>query len=72
MTRTEPCLMCGGSITAGPDFESIRVAVLTHNRSERHAMAREGSPTRTCPGCRMVTIPAWRERCHGCSREAVA
>lgn len=65
MTRQEPCLLCGGMITADPADPSV--AVLAHLRSDRHRLVGV-RPTRTCPDCRMVTIPGWRDRCHGCSR----
>ena len=70
MTREEPCLMCGGVILADPDVPGP--AVLAHVRTDRHRMAQGTRPTRTCRECRMVTIPAWRDRCHGCTRTAVA
>lgn len=65
MTRTEPCLLCGGEITADP--ADPFAAVLAHVRSKRHRMASEGF-TWSCPDCRMVTIPVQRDRCHGCAR----
>lgn len=70
MSRTEPCLLCGGTITAeAEDFATVRDAVLAHVRTERHALAREGKATRLCSGCHLVTIPAWRHMCHGCRRD---
>ena len=65
MTRTEPCLLCRGEITADP--EDPFAGVLEHVRTDRHRMA-QGGFTWTCPDCRMVTIPVSRDRCHGCAR----
>ncbi len=66
-TRTEPCLLCRGSITADP--ADPFAAVLEHVRSDRHRMA-QGGLTWLCPDCRAVTIPVQRDRCHGCTRSA--
>lgn len=68
MTREEPCLMCGGVIVADP--QDPGAAVLAHVRSDRHRAAQGVRVTRMCQGCRMVTIPAWRDLCHGCRRTA--
>lgn len=65
MIRTEPCTLCGGTITADP--ANPGPAVLAHNRSDRHRLA-SGGFTWLCPDCRMVTIPVQRARCHGCTR----
>ena len=66
--RVEPCLLCLGLIVADDaDPEAIAGAVLLHVRSDRHRMA-SGGLVRPCPDCRLVTIPAARARCHGCTR----
>ena len=65
LVTTLPCLGCGGTVTADP--EAPGPGVLVHVRGERHA-AWSGRIRRTCQDCRMVTIPAHRERCHGCTR----
>lgn len=65
MIRTEPCLLCHGTITA--DADAPFAGVLAHVRGEQHRTAANGF-TWTCPDCRMVTIPVQRDRCHGCAR----
>ena len=59
--------MCGGVIVADPADPAA--AVLAHVRSDRHRSARGTCTTRRCPVCRSVTIPAWRDLCHGCRRQ---
>lgn len=69
--RVEPCLLCGGRIEADTSRPlEVMGAVLAHVRSDRHRLAQ--GLTRTCPDCRMVTIPGWRDRCHGCARDLAA
>lgn len=67
MTREEPCLMCGGVIVADPAEPAA--AVLAHVRSDRHRAAQGARTTHPCQECRLVTIPAWRDLCHGCRRQ---
>ena len=62
---TRPCLACGGTIEADPARPGP--GVLAHVRSERHLLWSRGERW-LCPDCRMVTIPATRERCRGCAR----
>ena len=68
---TLPCMACGGTVTA--DRLDPGPGVLAHIRSQRHIVWSRRW-TRTCSGCRMVTIPGDRDLCQGCrrTRELVA
>lgn len=65
MIVERPCVACGGLVAADPGDPGP--GVLAHIRSERHRVWSR-QITRTCPDCRIVTIPGDRDRCRGCRR----